>query len=368
MKFYETHYEEYIRSVDKYNFHPELTRQFACFPETLSGMKNVIVYGPSGSGKYSQTLHFIKKYSPSLLKYDTKVTINTDKQIYTYRISDIHYEIDMSLLGCNSKFMFHEIYQQIVDIVSMNPDKKGIIMCKNFHSIHNELLDIFYSYIQQALLYTTIQLKFIIITEHLSFIPNNVVSSCYILSVPRPSKSLLVDFYRMLEREAADAQNRRPANSVQPQETFFHKIASGAPKTAREYRNILGILESVDAENVINMKEVDSFAHVKCAADLPRDNFNVICDNIIAEMTNYKTMGMHNFRDVLYDILIYNIDVPECIWHVIFYFIRNGELKRGNIRKLMNHVFISLKFYQNNYRPIFHLENIFLKMIQYIYE
>ena len=148
MKFYETHYEDYYHSVEKYNFHPLLEEQYKKFPKHISGFENTIVYGPGGSGKYSQVLYLLKRYSPSQLKYEKKITACTEKQSYTYKISDIHYEIDMALLGCNSKQLWHEIFIQIVDIVSMKNDNKfGVIVCKNFHSIHNELLEIFYSYI-----------------------------------------------------------------------------------------------------------------------------------------------------------------------------------------------------------------------------
>ena len=149
MKYYETHFEDYCQSVEKENIHEELIPQISRFPKNIRELSNIIVYGPTGVGKYSQTLSILQKYSPSQLKYDKKITVVNDKQTYTYRISDIHYEIDMSLLGCNSKIMWHECFQQIVDIVSVKPDKHGIIVCKNFHVIHNELLDIFCSYLHQ---------------------------------------------------------------------------------------------------------------------------------------------------------------------------------------------------------------------------
>ena len=136
MKFYETHYEDYYHSVEKSNFHPELNAIYTRFPKSFSDLENLIFYGPSGSGKYSQMLYLLKRYSPSQLKYEKKITALTEKQNYTYKISDIHYEVDMSLLGCNSKILWHEIFTQVVDIVSIKTEKCRIIVCKNFHSIH----------------------------------------------------------------------------------------------------------------------------------------------------------------------------------------------------------------------------------------
>ena len=49
----------------------------------INNMGNLILYGPSGSGKYSQSLRLIKKYSPSELKYDKRITLNS-RQIQIY--------------------------------------------------------------------------------------------------------------------------------------------------------------------------------------------------------------------------------------------------------------------------------------------
>ena len=38
---------------------------------------------------------------------------------------------------------------QIMDSIIAKDNKTGIIVCKNFHCIHNELLEIFYSYMQK---------------------------------------------------------------------------------------------------------------------------------------------------------------------------------------------------------------------------
>ena len=90
MKFYESHYEEYLESMNKYNLHPELSDTFNALPANYAQMGNLILYGPSGSGKYTQSLAILKLYSSTELKYDKKITIQTEKQDYTYHISDVH--------------------------------------------------------------------------------------------------------------------------------------------------------------------------------------------------------------------------------------------------------------------------------------
>ena len=148
MKFQETHFEEYINAVNKINIHPRLEKVYSHFPSSIDKLGNLIFYGPSGVGKYSQMLYSIKKYSHSELKYEKKLSLVFNKDVYFFKISDIHYEIDMSLLGCNSKLLWHDIYLQIVDIISAKTEKSGIIVCKDFHNIHSELLENFYSYMQ----------------------------------------------------------------------------------------------------------------------------------------------------------------------------------------------------------------------------
>ena len=190
MKFYETHFEEYTTKTKTENLHPKLDKLFSKFPANLTNLKNLIFYGPSGVGKYSQMLHLIQKYSPTNLKYEKKISVTYNKQQFFFKISDIHYEVDMSLLGCNSKLLWHDIYQQIADSISAKPDKAGIIVCKNYHEIHSELLDNFYSYMQKNHSPTgTIDLKFILLTEELSFIPDPILNCCEIIHVPRPTRA-----------------------------------------------------------------------------------------------------------------------------------------------------------------------------------
>ena len=48
-------------------------------PKDLNNISNLILYGPSGIGKYTEALKIIKKYSPSNLKYEKKMIISSSK-------------------------------------------------------------------------------------------------------------------------------------------------------------------------------------------------------------------------------------------------------------------------------------------------
>ncbi len=84
MKFYETHFEEYISENNRENLHPKLEKIYEKFPSSLHEFKNLIFYGPSGTGKYSQMLKSIKRYSPSDLKYERKISVTYNKQQYFF--------------------------------------------------------------------------------------------------------------------------------------------------------------------------------------------------------------------------------------------------------------------------------------------
>lgn len=354
MKFHESHFEDYLASAERYSLHPSLDELYSEFPESLACIDNIIIYGPGGSGKYTQALRLLRRYSPTSLKYSNRITANTEKQSYIYNISDIHYEIDMSLLGCNSKTMWSEIFSQITEIVSVKSDKRGIIVCKNFHSIHNELLDIFYSYIQQFRHPSSnIHIHFIMITEHISFIPNNILSSSYIVSIPRPSKDAIIDMC---------VSNMVGAGSLRGD-------SSNTDSVSTIKANVCSIMCNIKPEQIMNLKEIYSFVYMNGVSELPRDIFNIVCDSIIAMMHRSTTLVIPVFRDLIYDILVYNLDVAECIWYILCHFIKSGHIStRDKLDTLIEKLVQFLKYRNNNYREIFHLERILFTIIVVIFD
>uniref|UniRef100_A0A6C0D9J5 Uncharacterized protein n=1 Tax=viral metagenome TaxID=1070528 RepID=A0A6C0D9J5_9ZZZZ len=308
MKFQETHYEDYLISNQKNDLHPKLNKIFDKFPNKIKKLRNLIFFGPSGVGKYTQVLKVIKKYSPTELKYEKKISVTFNKQPFFLKISDIHYEIDMSLLGCNSKLLWHEIYLQIIDIVSAKNEKSGIILCKYFHEIHSELLENFYSYMQKNNS-VSVDLKFILISEHISFIPDNILNCCEIINVSRPTKNAYVKCIK----------NKLP--------------------------------NSVKLENITNIKNINS------SIDLLMVPHKVICDKIIDTIINVNEIKFLKFRDLLYDIFIYNWDITECIWYIMTELIQRNKIKSECISEVLIKTYNFFQYYNNNYRPIYHLEN-----------
>jgi len=310
MKFYETHYEEYINASQQENLHPKLSKILNVFPEKINDLKNVIFYGPSGIGKYTQMLNCIKKYSASELKYEKKFNLTYDKRQYFFKISDIHYEVDMSLLGCHSKLLWHEIYQQIIEIVSAKNEKNGIIVCKYFHEIHSELLDNFYSYMQKNNP-TSLHLYFFILTEELSFIPENILNCCEVVHMSRPSK------------------------------TTYNKCF--------KQKNI----SQIQLDDLTNIKHLN-FKNVSQELFVPH---KIICNKILENILNINDNNFLKFRDVLYDIFIYNLNITHCVWYILSVLIEKKKLTNENMSDVLIKTYCFFQYYNNNYRPIYHLEN-----------
>ena len=123
------------------------------------------------------------------------------------------------------------------------------------------------------------------------------------------------------------------------------------------------ILSELNSENIINIKELKSFSLFEKEDDIPDDIFNIICNNIIQELTYPNKIVFTNFRDTIYDILIYNLDFTECLWYILNHFIKNGSLSSNKITNILKKTHLFLKYYNNNYRPIYHLESIFFYII-----
>jgi hypothetical protein len=144
---------------------------------------------------------------------------------------------------------------------------------------------------------------------------------------------------------------------------FAHKIG-------REFRNDVEsinetaeqIFGSVREHEIINCKEIKTFASIR-DGKVPKDVFNIVCDNIIADLIAPSKLSYSNFRDTVYDMLIYNLDVAECLWYILYFFIQNGKLQGNNLSDVLDRCYVFLKYYNNNYRPIYHLESILFYLL-----
>ena len=258
-------------------------------------LQNLIIYGAMGSNKYVTALKYIQQFSESKLEYDKKLILMASKTEHIIKISDIHYEIDFQQIKYNSKILFNDMYNNIVNnIILYSKNNVGIILCKNFHEIDNELLEIFYSYMQK-IINQKYKVYFILLTESISFIPNNIKKIC----------------------------NKIYLNHIE--------------------------------KNKIDEKLLYS-------------HYYTLSDNIVSDITS-KTIHkrIKTVRNNLYDILIYNYNVSNIFYNIICKLIDKDLLKTIDF-KFIEETFKFYYYYNNNYRPIFHLENYILYLIKIVHE
>lgn len=320
MKYLSSKFEDYINECETNNLHKKMSPLFESMSDTIEKQNNLIFYGPSGIGKYTQVLNYIKKFSPSNLKFERKINFNfNNKKQYIFKVSDIHFEIDMALLGCHSKLLFNDIYYHILDILSTRTNGSGIIVCKNFHYIHGELLDIFYSYMQ-SLHHKNLNIKYILITENISFIPRNILNRCQVVAFRRPTKG---DYSKITSKSLMMVKN---VNTVSNIKNIKSKIA--------------------------NLNEINK----------------VVCDKIISNIENYEQIHYLSLRDLLYDIFIYNLDIHECLNYIVKTLVEKDLLKDDHMEDVFVKLYKFLKLYNNNYRPIYHLESFIFYLCIKIHE
>uniref|UniRef100_A0A6C0FC66 Replication factor C C-terminal domain-containing protein n=1 Tax=viral metagenome TaxID=1070528 RepID=A0A6C0FC66_9ZZZZ len=311
MKHFETHFDEYIQASDECNFYPKHDTIYQSFSNEIKNMHNLILYGRSGCGKYTQALKIISKYSPSALKYEKKLQIHTNKNNYIIKISDVHFEIDMSLLGCNAKILWHEWYNQIIEIVSGRPVKAGIILCKNMHMINNDLLDIFYSYIQNNSMHKNIHIAFIFITESICFLPENILNCCEVIGYGQP-------------------------------------LETKVKKQIKKYNSKGSSQYNEDVQNIKQLYVTDISKQ-----DVHEDTINGVIEMVLSGPDNIE---FSKAREKLYELFIYEVDIHSCVWKLLKALIKQGMINNDNIGKIICETQKFFTLFNNNYRPIYHLE------------
>ena len=328
VKYHETTYEDYISEISKCNFHKELQHVIGN-ETTIEDMTNYIFNGPCGIGKYSQALLLISRFSPSKLKYEKKVHLTINKNEYTFKISDIHYEVDFLTMGCNAKIVWTEIFNTIVNIVLSNGINNGIILCHNFNHISAELLDIFYSYIQQ-IFYLPINLRFIFLTERISFLPIRIINNAMLINIGRPNK---VNINKRFGKHSNIVDNLK--------ELYLPNVEYKQSEQQSE--------QSEQSEQV--QSEQSGQSEYK------------IVDELIMMITDQTTFKISQLREILYDLLTYDIKMYDVLNTIIMRLIENSILDLEKLPELMNDMHICMYQYNNNYRPIYHLENMIVKIV-----
>ena len=109
-----------------------------------------------------------------------------------------------------------------------------------------------------------------------------------------------------------------------------------------------------------NIKNINNIKHDK----LIINNNNI--PNIIKSNKNYEKIKFGDFRDKLYDILIYNVDIYETVWYILYDLIKSDLIPDKKFSDVLLKTHSFLRYFNNNYRPIYHLENYTFYLISVI--
>ena len=298
---------------------------------------NYIFYGPPCSYKYKNVLKMLQHFSPSNLKYEKKLHIDLAKTDFYIKISDIHYEIDVENFIYNSKSSWNDIYSVIYNSIASSCNKKGYIVFRNFDKINYDLLELLYNYMQKEL-FASLTIKYIIITESISFIPFKITNMCKVLHFSKLNKKIIYGLCNKNNRQFFKYLNTNTSTNDSIKQ-FYNKV------------NNPNIFSYLDISN--NLKYIE--------------NHKSICDTYI-ELITSTNYNIKNIRTLLYDILIYHLNCHECFYYIIKTLIQKELILTTKISDLIYNSLIFFKNYNNNYRPIFHLESFTLYLIELINE
>ena len=85
---------------------------------------------------------------------------------------------------------------------------------------------------------------------------------------------------------------------------------------------------------------------------------------IINCIINVNDLQYLKFRDTLYDIFIYNLDITDCIWYILSTHVKEKRIKNDKLSDILIKTYCFFQYYNNNYRPIYHLEKYLFYLIK----
>ncbi len=164
-----------------------------------------------------------------------------------------------------------------------------------------------------------VDIKFILLTKELSFIPDNILNCCEVINIGRPTK------------------------------TAYQKCVKKKLPVNMKMENITNI-------KLIHLQNDDLMLQ-----------YRIICNKILENIINIHHLQFLKFRDLLYDIFIYNLDMSECIWYILSTLISQKRFKREQLSDILLKTYCFFQYYNNNYRPIFHVEKYMLYLAKEIH-
>ena len=89
--------------------------------------------------------------------------------------------------------------------------------------------------------------------------------------------------------------------------------------------------------------------------------------NKLLSIIKNKNLDILNLRNILYDILSYNLSISKCFQTIIENLVIEYKFNDETINNIYINYFNTIALYNDNYRPIFHLERVILYFMNIIH-
>jgi hypothetical protein len=117
----------------------------------------------------------------------------------------------------------------------------------------------------------------------------------------------------------------------------------------------------------IPLGEITNMKNINASVRQLMRPYEVLCNDLVEMMIDSDNLKYMELRDKVYDLLIYSLDITDCIWYILDRVITMDLIKEEEIPDVMLEVYRCLQYYNNNYRPIYHLESLVFYLVNKIH-
>lgn len=283
------------------------------------------------------------------------------------RMSDIHYEVNMSFLNKNARIIWHKIHSQIAE-----QNRECVILCREFQAIPVDLLSVFYSYMQHNFHNSTSnRIHYILLTDTTGFIPESIVNMCHLVRFIRPMKKLYEQCVPQLRKHGSKVKSKK---DVKIDTSDISNIKTLKIALAKFQGNENGSDNSLTQDSYFSFRQL-SQGH-KPICNIILRILNAIASES-ATKTTISPVLFSQLREKLYDMLVYDLNIGECMWYIVQCILKQKSAictatelpltaSTNILHKLIEDVTHFFQYYNQHYRPIYHLENLCMKFVQTI--
>jgi hypothetical protein len=200
-------------------------------------------------------------------------------------------------------------------------------------------------------------IKFIFLTEAVSFIPKSILNCCDIISFSKPTKSAYIKIIQ-----------NNTKNNTSSQRFIQHQLGdvsniSNIRLSEINCRKKEKEKENVDGDVIVNIDVKNDDDDLCITLQTP---YKIICQPLCDYLSYPKTITITLVRNTLYDILIYNANIYDCVWMLLNHATSLVEKEPTKISTMLAKTMQFFQLYNNNYRPIYHMELFFFNLVDII--